>query len=103
MKTSKKLLTSEGLLMEGWPCVPTTKTRLRTAFPSAGRIGYSRIERGIEYTGVRGDLVVLMGGQIVVPNLGREVRRRFTDIWKPQNGRWLLTARQATIIGISDL
>ena len=74
----------------------------------SGRISYSRVERRIEYAGVRGDLVILMGEEIVVPkgsnpNAGREVRRRFTDVWKPQDGRWVLTARQATIIGIREL
>lgn len=46
--------------------------------------------------------VVLMGEEIVVPRDGSprqaEVHRRFTDLWKQVDGRWRLTARQATII-----
>ncbi len=70
---------------------------------AAGLITYSRYERSIEYAGKLGDMVILMGDERVVPKgsapmAGKEVRRRFTDIWKMVSGRWVLAARQATII-----
>ncbi|WP_375402839.1 nuclear transport factor 2 family protein [uncultured Sphingomonas sp.] len=70
---------------------------------SIGRISYSKYDRVIEYAGIRGDMVLLMGEELVVPKspnplAGQQVRRRFTDLWRNANGRWLLTARQATII-----
>jgi hypothetical protein len=32
------------------------------------------------------------------PMAGKDVRRRFTDLWKMEDGRWVLTARQSTIV-----
>lgn len=70
---------------------------------AAGLISYSRYVRSIEYAGKLGDMVLLMGEERVVPKgsapmAGTEVRRRFTDIWKMVSGRWVLVARQATIV-----
>lgn len=70
---------------------------------TAGLISYSRYERSIEYAGTLGDLVLLMGDERVVPKgdappAGQEVRRRFTDLWKQDGSRWVLAARQATIV-----
>ena len=70
-----------------------------------GFISYSRYMRTIEYAGLRGDMVVLMGEERVTasgtnPNAGHEVVRRFTDLWKQENGAWKLTARQASIVSV---
>ena len=68
---------------------------------AAGRISYSQYDRIIEYAGLRGDMVLLMGEEIVRPRDradAPEVHRRFTDLWTPVGGGWKLTARQATII-----
>jgi len=70
---------------------------------AAGLITYSKYERSIEYAGKLGDMVMLMGDERVIPKgsapmAGKEVRRRFTDIWKMVSGHWVLAARQATII-----
>lgn len=70
---------------------------------AAGQISYTRYDRVIDYAGLRGDMVLLMGEEIVVPKTEdaaspRETHRRFTDLWKLVDGRWKLTARQATII-----
>ncbi len=70
---------------------------------AAGLISYSRYVRSIEYAGKLGDMVLLMGDEQVIPKgrapmAGKEVRRRFTDVWKSISGRWVLAARQATII-----
>jgi hypothetical protein len=70
---------------------------------ASGRISYTKYDRTIDYAGVRGGLVLVMGEELCVPKppnpmAGQPVRRRFIDVWKNENGRWLLTARQATII-----
>ncbi len=70
---------------------------------AAGLISYSRYVRSIEYAGKLGDMVLLMGDEMVVPKgsapmAGKEVRRRFTDVWKIASGHWVLVARQATIV-----
>ncbi|MFT3976561.1 MAG: DUF4440 domain-containing protein [Sphingomonas bacterium] len=70
---------------------------------AAGQISYARYDRVIEYAGVRGGMVLLMGEEIVLPKTpagvsAHGIHRRFTDLWKPVDGGWKLTARQATII-----
>ncbi len=70
---------------------------------AAGLISYSRYVRSIEYAGKLGDMVLIMGDEMVVPKgsapmAGKEVRRRFTDVWKIASDHWVLVARQATII-----
>lgn len=68
---------------------------------AAGQISYTRYDRVIDYAGLRGDMVILMGEEIVVPTgpgLAQPMHRRFTDLWTPVAGGWRLTARQATII-----
>jgi ketosteroid isomerase-like protein len=69
----------------------------------SGLISYSSYVRSIEYAGMLGEMVLLMGDERVVPKgdsqmAGKEVRRRFTDVWKMEGGHWVLTARQATIV-----
>ena len=69
----------------------------------AGQISYEPgVVTNLEFVGVRGDLVVIMGEQVVQPNkdaphAGKTVRRRFTDIWKQFGADWKLWIRQATI------
>jgi ketosteroid isomerase-like protein len=70
---------------------------------ASGLISYSSYVRSIEYAGMLGEMVLLMGDERVVPKgdspmSGKEVRRRFTDVWKMEGGHWVLTARQATIV-----
>jgi hypothetical protein len=75
-------------------------TKQRSA---TGQISYASYDRVIEYAGMRGDMVLLMGEEIVLPRTPgetatRPVHRRFSDLWKRDVGGWKLTARQATII-----
>ena len=56
----------------------------------------------IDFVGVRGDVVVIMGEEVLRPNkaapyAGRTEYRRSTDVWKPFDGAWKLWIRQATI------
>jgi hypothetical protein len=56
----------------------------------------------IDFVGVRGDMVVIMGEEVVHPNkgapyAGKTEYRRSTDVWKSFNGVWKLWIRQATI------
>jgi hypothetical protein len=69
----------------------------------SGQISYVSYVRSVEYAGMLGEMVLLMGDERVVPKgdspmAGKEVRRRFTDVWKVEDGHWVLTARQATIV-----
>jgi len=47
-----------------------------------------------------------MGGETVrpikdAPLSGKTVDRRYTNVWRRENGAWPLVARQATVTGVS--
>jgi ketosteroid isomerase-like protein len=75
-------------------------------FFKAGRMNYESVDVTIEGLDGRGDHVVIMGEEVVrpkegVPNAGRTVRRRFTDVWHKQpDGAWRLSIRHATITSV---
>ena len=59
-------------------------------------------EETLDFVGVRGDLVVIMGEEVLHPNkdapyAGKTEYRRSTDVWKELDGVWKLWIRQATI------
>ena len=71
----------------------------------AGVINYAAFDRRIEYAGKLGDAVAMMGEETFTPNpgapnAGKTVKRRFTDIWRKEQGDWKLALRQATIISV---
>ncbi len=83
------------------------KRALLDAFIQTGIINFSIFERQIEYVRADGTLVVIMGLEIVQPlsdapsaglAAGQTTRRRFTNIWKNEEGMWRLFARHANVI-----
>jgi len=69
----------------------------------AGFIKYSSFVREIETIVFHGNTVVVLGLETVTPagsapGAGQILRRRFTNIWIKKKGKWLLTARHASII-----
>jgi len=72
----------------------------------AAQISYEREAVEVfDFVGVRGDMVVIMGEEILHPNkdapyAGKTEYRRSTDVWKPFDGVWKLWIRQATITKI---
>jgi hypothetical protein len=73
---------------------------------AAGTVRYAHVEQHIEYAGSHGpDMVVLMGEEIVVPgegaaNSGKRIHRRFTDVFRRENGEWRHDLRHANVISI---
>lgn len=72
---------------------------------SKGLIDYSRFERKIEHMMFEGDIVITMGSEIFVSRTdipgakaGEAVRRRFTNVWRKKNEKWVQIARHASII-----
>ena len=70
-----------------------------------GKINYASFERNIEKVTFVNGLAILMGQEIIIPlgetkHAGKTIKRRFTNIWTKENGRWKLTVRQATIVSI---
>jgi len=68
-----------------------------------GIINYSSFVREPEAVLIHGNTVVVLGSETIkptgnAPGAGQTVRRRYTNIWIKRNGKWLLTARQASII-----
>lgn len=65
-----------------------------------GVIRYTRFERRPEKILFYEDMVVVMGDETVVPaegapNAGRILRRRYTNVWMLNDGRWQLAFRHA--------
>lgn len=71
-----------------------------------GTVSYAAVEQKIEYAGSHGpDMVVLMGEEVVVPragapNAGKRIHRRFTDVFRKENGEWRHDLRHANVISI---
>ena len=68
-----------------------------------GRLTYSAFARNIEKIVFRDGLAVVMGSETVVPSgtsrdAGKEIHRRFTDLWVKVDGQWKMLARHANVI-----
>ena len=95
---------------------PTNTIRHRdevVALVSSGRLRYESIETSIDYARQLGDdLVVVMGTettrQSAVPTDGalesvaisRPLKRRFTNVYRYEQGEWRLLIKQSTIIAV---
>jgi hypothetical protein len=71
----------------------------------SGKINYSRFERRIDNITFVNGMAVVMGLETLIPqgnteNAGKTIKRRFTNVWTKEKGKWKLTARQATIIAV---
>jgi hypothetical protein len=64
---------------------------------------YQSFERNIEKITFNDNLAIVMGEEKLKPqgqqdNAGKQITRRFTNIWKYKKKKWQIIARQATII-----
>jgi hypothetical protein len=66
-----------------------------------------RCQSQIERAAITGNVGILMGNEIVTPNAGSllaawfgtsPLRRRFTETYLFEDGKWLLLARQASVV-----
>ena len=69
-------------------------------FLQQGLMHYSSFERRIEQIRFDGVVAIVMGGETVqpignAPLAGQTVQRRFTHVWKHEQGAWHLIARHA--------
>jgi ketosteroid isomerase-like protein len=76
-------------------------------FVHSGIIDFSAFERRIEFIRSDGSLVFIMGLETVTALIdapsaglaaGKTIQRRFTNIWKNEEGTWRLFARHANVI-----
>jgi ketosteroid isomerase-like protein len=65
----------------------------------AGTIAHLSFEAELETIERRQNLLVVMGREVVVNSPGTgAISRRFTNVWRSQNGSWRLVVRHANII-----
>jgi hypothetical protein len=66
-----------------------------------------RSQSQVESVAVAGNVGILMGNEVVTPTDGsllaewfntKPIRLRFTDVYVFEDGRWLLLARQASVV-----
>jgi hypothetical protein len=80
-----------------------TGSRMLERF-AQGSLSYASVEQRLDYAGSHGpDIVVLMGEEIVVPgpnapDAGKRIHRRFTDVFRKENGEWRHDLRHANVI-----
>src|SRR5688572_14367668 len=65
-----------------------------------GLIHYTSFEVRIEHIRIDDDIAIVMGGETVQPTgsaplAGQTVQRRFTHVWRRDDGEWRLIARHA--------
>jgi len=67
-----------------------------------GVISYTSFEQQIESVRIYGDTAVVMGSETVRPLsgplAGQTVQRRYTNIWRKEDGTWRAIARHANVI-----
>lgn len=71
-----------------------------------GAVSYASVEQRLDYAASHGpDVVVLMGEEVVVPgpsapDAGKRIHRRFTDVFRKENGEWRHDLRHANVIAV---
>ena len=85
---------------------PTNKVTSLSLLKQLIRTGYvdmEAFERITEKVTFIDNIAIAMGNETLtpsgkMPNAGKTVKRRYTNIWMKQNNSWQLVARQSTII-----
>ena len=70
-----------------------------------GAVDMEAFERITEKVTFHNNIAVAMGNETLhpagnMPNAGKTVKRRYTNIWMKNKGGWQLVARQSTIISV---
>ena len=87
--------------------VVTGRRAVLDTFVHTSVINFSNFERQIEFIRADGAFVFIMGGETVTPVsdapsvglvAGQAISRRFTHVWKNEEGTWRLFARHANVI-----
>jgi ketosteroid isomerase-like protein len=68
-----------------------------------GVINYASFERVIEHVEIHGKTAIVMGNETLTTagkdgKPGEPVKRRFTNVWTKNSGRWQIIARHASIV-----
>jgi hypothetical protein len=70
-----------------------------------GNVDMEAFERTTEKITFTNNIAIAMGNETLrptgkMPNAGKTVKRRYTNIWMKRNNSWQLVARQSTIISV---
>jgi ketosteroid isomerase-like protein len=91
-------LWADGLLVNS-PLEQVNERAGVLALLKSGRIRHTSLEVEIERIIQHGDVVIVMGNDIVTdPPDAKVTRRRFTNVWQLQEGRWRMIARHAQVV-----
>lgn len=71
----------------------------------SGKLNYEQFNRVIEKVSIIDNTAIVMGREEIAPqgvtdHAGKQLTRRFTNIWMKRNGEWKSVARQATIAAV---
>jgi ketosteroid isomerase-like protein len=71
--------------------------------PVISRLNYASFQRNIEYVLIKGGIIITMGNELVVEKgdkgtPGRTIKRRYTNVWMNEDGKWKIIARHANEI-----
>ena len=71
----------------------------------SGKLDYEQFDRVIEKVSIIDNTAIVMGREEIAPqgvtdHAGKQLTRRFTNIWMKRNGEWKSVARQATIAAV---
>jgi ketosteroid isomerase-like protein len=93
---------AEDFLVNSPRYVVLDKSQLMSLVRS-GALNAASFDQSIEQIRRYGDIAVVMGADAIsfaapAPNAGRQIRRRFTDIWRFQDNQWRFVARHANPI-----
>jgi ketosteroid isomerase-like protein len=77
--------------------------RRTLALLQTGRIRHTSMSQEVEHMSRHGDVVVVMGSDRVTDPPGDTVtHRRFTNLWRLENGEWRCFARHANVTGRTE-
>jgi ketosteroid isomerase-like protein len=73
----------------------------------SGKLDYEGFERIIERVSIIGNTAIVMGREVikakgVTDHAGKNVIRRYTNIWMQRDKQWKLVGRQATISSLTE-
>jgi hypothetical protein len=106
LATAERLLAPEYVLNS-----PANRLQLRSetiANQTEASWYFEEFVRTVETAYASGDVVVVMGQEVVVlqgtggPSDGRRMLRRFTNVWRRIEGEWRQIARHASVAGPAE-
>jgi ketosteroid isomerase-like protein len=80
--------------------LPALKTLIQNGF-----VDRDVFEKVIEKVTFNNNIAIVMGSEVLrpsgnMPNAGKTVKRRYTNVWMKKKKTWQLVARQSTIISV---